>query len=131
MSAPTLSIFAERLRIHRNRLDLSQTELADRLGKSQASVSEWERAASAPQVQELLLLCALFDCSADYLIGRADHPHGLPAGMFLIDLDKVEGDHVPDEDWGFQVPRRAKVVDWAEVRRIQAQHKDRIRGKKA
>lgn len=131
MSAPNLSLFAERLRIHRQRASLSQAELADRLGKSQASVSEWERAGSGPQVHELLQLCTLFDVSADYLIGRADHPHGLPSGLFLIDLDKVEGEHVPDEDWGFQIPRRARVVDWAEVRRIQAQHKERIRGKKA
>lgn len=56
----------------RTRMGLSQTQLAEKLGRKRATIARWE---SDPQSVSGSTLCELsdfFDCSVDYLLGRTD-----------------------------------------------------------
>ena len=54
------------LRIARN---MSQVELAHRLGISKQSVSNWENDNIQPSVEMLIKLAKIFSVSTDYLLG--------------------------------------------------------------
>lgn len=58
----------ERLKEHRNRLGLSQEEVAERIFVSRQTISNWETDRTYPDVQSLLLLSELFDTSIDELV---------------------------------------------------------------
>lgn len=91
MSSP-IEIFAERLLLYRNRKNLTQEAVADHLGCSQSSVSDWEkkREKSSPTVLQLHLLAKLLEVTADHLIGLSDSPSGLSPDAFLVDLEVYE-----------------------------------------
>lgn len=65
------------LRGERCRQDLSQEELAERLGVSSATIRQWESGATRPSASNLLDMSDLFDCSVDYLLGRTDERKGV------------------------------------------------------
>ena len=56
----------------RKQQDIKQTVLADRLGITQATLSNWERGIHDPDNDTLLTLSELFNVSTDYLLGKAD-----------------------------------------------------------
>lgn len=64
------------LRGERCRLDLSQDELAEKLGVSSASIRQWESGATRPSASNLLAMSDMFQCSVDYLLGRTDERKG-------------------------------------------------------
>lgn len=55
--------FANKLRTHRTNINLTQNELAERIGVSQKTISSWEVGRSEPTMKELTRLCKLFDCT--------------------------------------------------------------------
>lgn len=57
------------IRKKRKDLNLTQEELADKLGVTKASVSKWELAQSYPDITILPSIAALFNCSIDELLG--------------------------------------------------------------
>lgn len=65
------------LRGERCRQDLSQDELAERLGVSSASIRLWESGATKPSAANLLAMSDMFGCSVDYLLGRTDERKGV------------------------------------------------------
>ena len=54
-----------RLRVEAN---LSQEQLAERISVSRQAVSKWEMDQTLPQIDKVLMLCRLFDISADELL---------------------------------------------------------------
>lgn len=60
--------FAGRLTQLRKDKELSQEELASRLGVSRQAVSKWERGESAPDLDNLVALAELYGCSLDQLV---------------------------------------------------------------
>ena len=58
-----------RLRELRKLNNLSQTKLAEKLQTTQDTISLWELGKSYPDIESIILLCQLFDISADYLLG--------------------------------------------------------------
>lgn len=56
-------------------MGLTQYQLADELGISQNQISSYERANSTPTVETLAKMAALFNTSADYLLGLSNIPH--------------------------------------------------------
>lgn len=58
----------EQIRKHRKAKGFSQEELADRIYVSRQTISNWENDRSYPDVENLLILSALFDISLDTLI---------------------------------------------------------------
>ena len=64
--------FIERLIEMRNELNLSQLELAKRIGVTSVCVSRWETGARIPNAPSIISLCKALNCSADYLLGLSD-----------------------------------------------------------
>jgi transcriptional regulator with XRE-family HTH domain len=80
--------------------DITQEELADKLGVSRQSVSKWESDLAYPETDKLIALATIFNCSVDYLLkdGEAneqadDQPHGAApkAKKKAADIINVKG----------------------------------------
>lgn len=64
-------MIGERIKDLREKLNMTQTALARRLGLSRSAVNAWEMGVSIPSVPYLLQLWELFRVSVDYLLGRS------------------------------------------------------------
>ena len=51
---------------------ISQTELAKKLNTTQATISRWVGGLNEPDFETLFLLCEIFDCSPNELLGCDD-----------------------------------------------------------
>ena len=67
------AIIGIRLKELRTEKKLSQAQLGERLSVSQDTVSLWEKSKSLPPVEAIIELAALFEVSADYLLGIKDY----------------------------------------------------------
>ena len=61
---------AENLKRIRKENNLSQEQLADKLGVSRQSVSKWERALAYPEMDKVLQICKMFDLNIDELLNQ-------------------------------------------------------------
>ena len=52
----------------RNKVGISQEQLAEKINVSRQSVSKWEMDQALPQIDKVLQLCELFDISTDDLL---------------------------------------------------------------
>lgn len=64
--------FKERLRGERERLKLSQAQLADRAGLQASAISHFETGARRPSFRSLRKLAAALGATTDYLLGRTE-----------------------------------------------------------
>lgn len=60
--------FSEKLVKQRKNSNLSQEQLADKLHVSRQSVSKWESGLSYPDMEKIISMCKIFNCSLDELI---------------------------------------------------------------
>ena len=65
-------MFPLRLKALRSEQNISQQELANRLGVSQATIGSYETGERYPRSESLIALCDYFGVSSDYLIGRTN-----------------------------------------------------------
>lgn len=68
----TMLDFPNRLKDLRNKMNLTQAELAKKLSLTRASVNAWEMGLSAPSTPFIVELSRLFNVSTDYLLGLDD-----------------------------------------------------------
>jgi DNA-binding XRE family transcriptional regulator len=68
-SSAVLEAVGERIRTRRERLGLTQRDVANGLQVSAQAVSKWERGENAPDVGVLLALSRLLGVSLDWLLG--------------------------------------------------------------
>ena len=59
-----------RIKEYREELQLTQSELAERINNVQRNISNWENGVSEPDCQTILKLAELFDITLDELFGR-------------------------------------------------------------
>lgn len=64
--------FGEKLKELRKEKKISQSELASKLGRSQASYCDWEKNNTEPDIKTIIQLANIFECSIDYLVDRED-----------------------------------------------------------
>lgn len=62
----------KRLSAYRKNKNLSQEQLAQRLGVSRQAVSKWERAESSPDTDNLIMLSQIYGVTLDQLINGTD-----------------------------------------------------------
>ena len=74
---------ANRLRQMRNKNNLSQEELAAKMGVSRQAVSKWERAEASPDTENLILLAKLYGVSIDELLNTDSSPKAANSGISL------------------------------------------------
>ena len=76
----------DRIRMHRARLHLSQTDLAKLIGISLTSMSAIERGDTDPRASRIKKLAEILGVSADYLLGHReeDDSETMPASAELV-----------------------------------------------
>lgn len=62
-------MISEKIKFLREQRELTQSELAKKLGITRSSVNAWELGISAPSTQYLVELSSFFGVSTDYLLG--------------------------------------------------------------
>lgn len=67
-----MSSFKDRLRALRKQNVLSQQELADKMGVTKQTISQYERGVREPDFESLEALCDIFNVSSDYILGKAN-----------------------------------------------------------
>lgn len=65
-----MEIFSKRLRTLRENSNMTQQEVASKLGISQSYYSKFEYNSREPNLETVLAIADIFDCSIDYLLGR-------------------------------------------------------------
>lgn len=63
------------MRAERVRNGLTQTELANKLGVTQLTVSRWESGECEPSAKSLVGMTSLYDCTPEYLLDLVNHPN--------------------------------------------------------
>jgi len=71
--------FGEKLQTLRTGADLSQEELAERLGVSRQAVSKWELDKTVPDVKYIVAISELFQVTTDYLLKKTCNPPAFEA----------------------------------------------------
>ncbi len=75
---------SEKLRALREARNLTQLQVAERIGVSKAMISAYETASKAPSIEVLIRLSRLFGVSVDYLV-CVDAPK-------VIDVSKLDNE---------------------------------------
>ncbi|MBR2697409.1 MAG: helix-turn-helix transcriptional regulator [Clostridia bacterium] len=84
-----------RLKELREEAGWKQSDLADRLGVQQQAISKYERQIVDLDTGTIRRLCALFDCTADYLLGMSARRS---AQLSDEDAALVAAYHAADDD---------------------------------
>lgn len=79
---------AVRLRELRARHDLTQDEVATRIGCHESAISRWESGSRLPSCQDLLHLARIYRVSCDALLGHTEFV--LPSGSAVLDQRLVD-----------------------------------------
>ena len=61
-----------RIKELRKEKGITQKQLAKMVNKSETGLASWEQGLSEPNVNDIRLLCQIFDVSADYMLGLED-----------------------------------------------------------
>lgn len=64
--------FGHKLREIRKDRNMTQAELGKLLGKTGATVCDWEKGKASPSLEELIRLADIFQVTTDYLLGRVN-----------------------------------------------------------
>ena len=62
-------MIAEKIKLLREKRNMTQTDVAKELGITRSSVNAWEMGISVPSTQYVIELARLFGVSTDYLLG--------------------------------------------------------------
>ena len=114
--------FRDNLQHLRATRNMTQEQLAMLLGVSRQSVTKWEAEKSYPEMDKLLKICQVFECSLDDLvqvgtiglikaIDRFDPERGLEFTTYATPT--VMGEikrHFRDKGWSVRVPRRLQEL---------------------
>jgi len=96
----------EKIKAFREKINLSQKDIADALNVKQNTVSAWERGVREPNLKTISALAAIFEISAELLMNDGDdHENEL---QFLEELKKATDLTVADfrEKYNFVVDGR-------------------------
>lgn len=74
--------FSERLKKLRKQAQLTQVDVAEKLGISQPAYASWERGVKKPTQGNLVKIAQILNVSVDYLVGNSENKDD--------DLDNIE-----------------------------------------
>ena len=81
---------AKRIKALRSKAGLSQAELADKLVVAREDVQDWESGGSAPDIEALKRLAALFGVSTNDLLGEEGAVLGKTTSHVAVDVKSLE-----------------------------------------
>ncbi|MEW4285825.1 helix-turn-helix domain-containing protein [Priestia koreensis] len=64
-----MNVIAKNVRRGRKRRGLSQDELALKLNTSRSKITKWETDKQLPSIEDIMMICDLFDSSIDSFVG--------------------------------------------------------------
>ncbi|MBR1975059.1 MAG: helix-turn-helix transcriptional regulator [Clostridia bacterium] len=64
--------FGEKIKELRKSKNLTQKELAEKIGQAQSTIVYWEQNKQEPTISALKNMCEFFEVSADYLLGLTE-----------------------------------------------------------
>ena len=59
---------ADRIRYLREKNDMTQTDLANKLGISRSAVNSWEMSLSSPSITNVIEMSRIFNVTTDYIL---------------------------------------------------------------
>lgn len=65
-----MATYADNIKAQREAADMTQEELARKLGVRPPAVSKWERGLAFPRWEKLIEMANIFGCTTDVLLGR-------------------------------------------------------------
>ena len=65
--------FSERLKNLRKQAQLTQVDVAEKLGISQPAYASWEHGVKKPTQENLVKIAQILNVSVDYLVGNSDN----------------------------------------------------------
>lgn len=89
---------ANRLQQLRKNNNLSQEELAEKIGVSRQAVSKWERAEASPDTENLILLSKLYHMSLDELVNTNSTPISLKKDDYKEPTREMRPDNYTEEE---------------------------------
>jgi transcriptional regulator with XRE-family HTH domain len=92
--------FAERLRITREKMGLSQQDLVRLCGFGFTQISRYERGLQEPSLVGVTKLAQVLNVSVDYLVGLTDDPQGRVRKPDLNDYEDELVETFRREGWG-------------------------------
>lgn len=69
------SVTAQRMRKRLDALHMTQRELAEKTGKTEATISRWAKGDRIPLATEYVGLSKALQCTCDYLLGLSSNPN--------------------------------------------------------
>lgn len=105
----------QRIAMLRARHKITQTELAQKTGISQTTLSNIELGSQNETAERIASIARALHTTPDFLLGVVQEPEELAPGAWLIDLDEYErlksgGKPQLDETWAAAIPSRPSVV---------------------
>lgn len=122
-------LFIDRLREITGERELNQEDLAEKLGISGKTLSQWVNGHTPPKLEFLLTICKDYQCSLDYLIGVNDiysmEMSLSDAVKNLIDLDNVMDLHMEITDIQDGNPSHESRVNMSIIPKAKNDYKTR------
>lgn len=87
-----MEVFAARLRTLRKNADMTQDDLAKRIGIHKQTISQYERGVRRPDLETLAALADVLNVSADYLVGNESHSQALLSEDEIYIIDALRND---------------------------------------
>lgn len=66
-------MISERINELRKENNLTQKQLAEKVGCNQSMIARWEKGDCEPTAGAILKLAEVFGCSTDYLLGKLEY----------------------------------------------------------
>lgn len=98
-----------RIKVLRELAGWTQDELGEKINVGKGAVSRYEQEKRQPDPEKIHALCDLFDCSADYLLGRSDQAK--PSELSSEDAELLRAYHAADPDLQALIRRSLGVRD--------------------
>lgn len=87
-------MFANRIKYLRQTRELTQVQLADKLGVAKQSISNWENDNIMPSVDMLEKIADFFSVSTDYLLGREKRKNTDGSTIDVTGLSRYQIEHI-------------------------------------
>jgi len=101
---------ANRLLQYRKKHNLSQEELANKIGVSRQAVSKWERAEASPDTDNLILLAEIYGVSLDELLKEeSNNSSKSEAEQETVSEESADNTQIPTGDEGTEYIKADKV----------------------
>ena len=80
--------FGKNGQILRRMTYLTQEELAEKMNVSRQTISKWELGSIMPEIEKLVELCEMFNCSVDQILrGSMDFSHEAYSDIKIVTVE--------------------------------------------